>query len=227
LKSPHPNPPPEYRERGKRSFALLAGVLLSGALCLAAAAATGYINDFSKAEVGKPPPDVQIAGGAFVVAERDGNKLLELPGEPLDTFGLLYGPPQPAEASASARVQGESTGKRFPEFGVGVGDIGGYKLICLPGQNKLEIRKGDDPVAAVDLPQPWASGAWTTLKLEVRKTAGGRWNVQGKAWPAGKPEPVTPAVSADLIDPPPAGRASVWGIPFSGKPIRFDDLTAG
>jgi hypothetical protein len=200
---------------------------LACVLCLAGAAANHYVNDFTNAAVGKPPADVQIAGGAFVVAERDGNKLLELAGEPLDTFGLLYGPAQPPEATASARIHGESTGKRFPEFGVGVGDIGGYRLMLLPAQNKLELRRGDDAVAAVDLPQPWEGGSWTTLKLEVRKTADARWNVRGKAWPAGQPEPATPAVSADVIDAPPAGRASVWAVPFSGKPVRFDDLSSG
>jgi hypothetical protein len=196
-------------------------------LCVAAAAGTGYVNDFSKAEVGKPPADAQIAGGAFVVAEREGNKLLELPGEPLDTFGLLYGPAQPAEATASARIQGESTARRFPEFGVGVGDIGGYRLMLLPGQKTLQIRKGEDPVANAAMPPQWTSGGWTVLKIQIRKLDNGRWNVQGEAWPADQPEPTVPAVSADLIDPPPAGRASVWAVPFSGKPIRFDDLTAG
>ena len=195
-------------------------------LCLAAAG-TGYVNDFSTAAVGKPPADVQIAGGAFVVAERDGNKLLELPGEPLDTCGLLYGPAQPPEASASARIQGESMGKRFPEFGIGVGDIGGYKLMLLPGQNKLELRKGDDAVAAADLPQPWASRAWMTLKLQTRKGDGGKWRVEGKVWPGGQPEPPAWTVSLEATGAPPAGRASVWAIPFSGKSVRFDDLTAG
>ena len=194
-------------------------------LCVAAASA-GYLNDFSAAEVGKPPADVQVAGGAFMVVDRDGNRCLELAGEPLDTFGLLFGPAQPAEAVASARIRGESTGKLFPELGVGLGDIGGYRLMLLPAQKKVQLRKGEDPVADGDLPQGWASGTWTALKIEVRKAQGGRWNVRGKAWPAGQPEPTVPTVSADIIDAPPAGRASVWAVPFSGKPVRFDDLSS-
>ena len=194
------------------------------ALCAAVAGAK-YSNDFSAAAAGKPPADFEIAGGgAFAVVERDGNKLLELPGELLDTFGLLFGPQQPPEASASARIQSESSGKRFPEFGIGVGGIGGYRLMLLPAQQKLELRKGDDPLAAADLPQPWTSRSWTMLKLQVSKTGDGKWKLEGKAWPAGQPEPQAPSVAVDITEPPPGGRASLWGIPFSGKPIRFDDL---
>jgi hypothetical protein len=196
------------------------------AACLAPAGApTRY--DFSSAEVGKPPADMQIAGGAFTVVERDGNKVLELPGEPLDTFGLLFGPARPQETNVSAKVQGEATGRRFPEFGVGLGDIGGYRLMLLPGQKKLELRKGEDPVAAADLPEPWQSGSWMTLRLCVRKGDGGKWAVEGKAWSTGRNEPQAWAVSFEAAEPPPAGRASLWGVPFSGKPIRFDDLSVG
>jgi hypothetical protein len=195
-------------------------------ICLGAAG-TGYVNDFSAAEVGKPPADVQVAGGVFIVAERDGNKFLELPGEPLDTFGLLFGPAQGAETNVGVRVQSESTGRRFPEFGVGAGDIGGYRLMVLPGQKKLQLRKGEDPLADAEFPAPWTSGKWTELRLRVRKTDGAKWTVEGKAWPAGTPEPQAWPVSFEAATPPPPGRASIWAVPFSGKAIRFDDLKVG
>jgi hypothetical protein len=31
-------------------------------------------------------------------------------------------------------------------------------------------------------------------------------------------------ISLDEKSPPPAGRPSIWGSPYSGTPIRFDDL---
>ena len=209
---------PVFISRGARLVACIC------CLCLGAAGA-GYVNDFSAAEVGKPPADFAGAGGgAFTVVERDGNKVLELPGEPLETFGMLFGPQQPPEATAWARIQSESTGRRFPEFGIGLGDIGGYKLMFLPGQKKLELRKGDDAVASADLPEAWASGSWLALRLQVRKTAEAKWKIEAKGWPAAKPEPHPGQVFVETTDAPPAGRASLWGIPFSGKPIRFDDL---
>jgi hypothetical protein len=191
--------------------------------CLALADPGSYSANFSNAEVGKAPPDVQVVSGAFAVAEFNGERVLELPGEPLDTFGLLFGPAAAAEVTVGARVFSETSGRRFPEFGIGAGDIGGYKLMLLPGQKRLELRRGDDPVAIA--PYTWASGAWTELRLRIQKTDAGSWIVEGKAWLAGKPEPQAWPVSAEEKQPPAAGRASVWGIPFSGKPIRFNDLT--
>ena len=99
--------------------------------------------------------------------------------------------------------------------------------MLLPGQKKLELRKGDDPVAIADLPQPWTSGSWVSYRLQIRNTSDGRWKIEGKAWPAGNPEPQAWPVSVETKDAAPAGCASLWGVPFSGKPIRFDDLSCG
>jgi hypothetical protein len=77
------------------------------------------------------------------------------------------------------------------------------------------------------MPFEWKPKTWTMLTLRVTKAAEGKWRVECKAWPAGQPEPAKWSITAEATEPPPAGRASVWGIPFSGQPIRFDDLTSG
>jgi len=48
-----------------------------------------YSNGFDKAETGKVPEDLMVLEGGFAVQEESGNKFLELPGSPLETFGLL------------------------------------------------------------------------------------------------------------------------------------------
>jgi hypothetical protein len=48
--------------------------------------------------------------------------------------------------------------------------------------------------------------------------------VEGKVWQASSPEPPSWMISFDENEEPVAGRAAVWGNPFSGTPIRFDDL---
>ena len=123
------------------------------------------------------------------------------------------------------RAWSKTSGRRFPEFGIGVGDIGGYKLMFLPAQKKLELRKNDQVVAAGAYESAWESGTWTTLRLRVAK-AGNGWKVEGKAWPSDGMEPAKPTVSLDVTEAPQPGRASIWAAPFSGQPIRFDDLTA-
>jgi hypothetical protein len=202
------------------SVAVVALVLLT------VAAAPGPRIDFSSAQVGKLPAHVQAVVGGYAVAEFEKDKVLELPGEPLDIFGLLFGPGEQTEVDVRARAWSASSGRRFPEFGVGTGDVAGYRLLLLPGQKKLELRKSDDPIKSVAVSEPWKSGTWTWLRLRVMKKAEGRWSVEGKVWPADGAEPAAWQLTHEVSDPPQAGRASVWGIPFAGTPIRFDDLSA-
>ena len=91
-----------------------------------------------------------------------------------------------------------------------------------PGKKALEIFKGDEPRASV--PFGWVSGAWTWLRLQVRQTAPGVWVVEGKAWPAEGKEPAAWMIALEEKDAPTPGRAGLWGSPFSGTPIRFDDV---
>ena len=194
--------------------------LLCG-LCLCADPAAPYHSNLKDAEPGKLPAEFMVLGGTLSVREADGKKVLELTPEPLETGGFLFGPPSPA-GEVAARIWSAASGKRFPQFGVGTNDPGGYKLLLLPGQNRLELRRGDETRAAVVL-AGWKSGSWTRFRLHVAMTDG-KCRVEGKCWPDGSHEPQAWSISLDDAAPPPAGRASAWGIPFSGQPIRFDDL---
>lgn len=206
------------RRRGARGII----AFLSCALALGAAP---YRNDFSGAKPGPLPEGLQRINGDFTVARAEGNTFLELPGDPLDTFGVLFGPAEHAEVDVSARAWSKTSGRRYPEFGVGAGDIGGFKLMLLPAQKKLELRKNDHVVATGPYEADWKSGTWTTIRLRVTK-AGNGWKVEGKAWPSDAEEPEKAAVSLDVTEAPQPGRASIWAVPFSGQSIRFDDLSA-
>lgn len=181
-----------------------------------------FQNDFSKADVGKPPADVMVMSGDFSVKEdaKDG-RFLELPGEPLDTFGLLFGPTPTGNVSASARFFGTKKGRKFPAFGISVGGVGGYRLQISAAKKMLEIFQGDEVRHSVAY--EWKDESWTSLRVQVRKAAA-EWVVEGKAWPAGTPEPAAWTITFTTKDEPPAGRSGIWGSPFSGTPIRFDDL---
>jgi hypothetical protein len=189
-------------------------------LLLAALYATG----FDKAEPGKLPEDLMVLEGGFTVQEEGGNKFLELPGAPLETFGLLFGPTETENVSASARFYGTGKGRRFPTFAIGLNGVSGYKLQMSPGKKALELLKGESEALA-SVPYTWESGTWTSMRLQVRKTGEGRWQLEGKAWKHGSPEPAKWAISHAEKAPPISGRAGIWGMPYSGTPIRFDDLT--
>ncbi len=202
------------------AFTLCLGQQFSNQL-FAADAAVLYENNFEKADVGKVPDDFLVIDGDFTVKEENGNKFLELPGAPLDSYGLLFGPTVKPDVAVSARVFGTKKGRRFPTFAVGLGGQNGYRLQVSPAKGKLEIYKGDDILASVDY--EWKSGEWTMLELQIIKS-GDVWKLEGRAWTQGATEPLPPVVAFEEKEEPKPGRASIWGSPISTTPIQYDDL---
>lgn len=181
-----------------------------------------YENNFEKAVVGSVPDDFLVQDGAFTVKEEAGNKFLELPGAPLDTFGFYFGPTEKEGVAVTSRFFGTGKGRRFPTFAVGLGAGGLYRLQVSPAKKLVELYKGEAVKATI--PYDWQSDHWTFLRLQVRKIKDGEWKVEGKDWTQGKPEPDGWMITFDEKEEPIAGRASVWGNPYAGTPIRFDDL---
>src|SRR6266478_5339682 len=91
-----------------------------------------YENNFEKADLEKVPEDFLVLDGGFAVKEEAGNKFLELPGAPLDTFGALFGPTEKSSLAVSARIKGTSKGRRYPTFGVVLNGQGGYRSQVSP-----------------------------------------------------------------------------------------------
>ena len=201
--------------------ATVALLLLAGA---AAAPAPSFSENFDAMPVGKPPKEkILLVAGAFEVIDLGGgNKVLELPGEPLETFGAMFGPPDSNTIDVRARVWAAASGKRYPEFGVGAADVSGYKLLLLPRQKRLVIRKAETEVATAPC-DGWSSESWTAFRLVV-EPSDNAWRVTGYAWPAGGDEAKAAKVVFEEKEKPAPGRGSVWGMPFSAKPIRFDDI---
>jgi hypothetical protein len=196
---------------------------LISALAFSAFAQEGaYKQDFQSAEVGKLPKEFLVLDGGFVVVEEGGNKFLELPGAPLDAFGLLFGPTEKENRTVSARVFGTGKGRRFPTFSVGLNGVGGYKLQVSPSKGALELYKGE--AVKTSVPFQWSTGKWTRLSLTVKKAKENEWLIEGRAWEDGAAEPSAPTVAATEAEAPTAGRASIGGSPYATTPIRYDDL---
>ena len=123
--------------------------------------------------------------------------------------------------AVSAKIHGTLKGRRGPTFGVGLNGVAGHKLMVAPMKKALEIRKEDSVVATV--PFDWKSDSWTSLKLQLTEVKPGTWKLQGKAW-SGAEEPKEWQVSTETTTAPSSGKASVWGNPFAGTPIQFDDI---
>ena len=52
----------------------------------------------------------------------------------------------------------------------------------------------------------------------------GEWVAEGKVWKQGTPEPKDWMITEKSNEEPTSGRPAIWGNPFSGTPIQFDDL---
>jgi hypothetical protein len=181
-----------------------------------------YQMTFQTNSLEKVPDDMLVLDGGFAVKEESGNKFLELPGAPLETFGVLFGPTETNGLTVTARIRATGKGRRFPTFSVGLNGVGGYKLQVAPAKKLLELVKGEEVVA--NAPFTWESGSWTLLRLQSRQVKEGAFKVEGKAWKHGEAEPKAWLISHDETVAVPAGRPSVWGMPFAGTPIQFDDL---
>ena len=182
-----------------------------------------FKEDFEAASRDSVPEELMILGGQFSVKEIDGNKVLELPGNPLEDFGALFGPAESDGIAVRARIRSESTRRLAPRFGVGLSGVAGYRLLAAPGQKLLQLFKDQEIVATA--PFEWKSGTWASLYLQIRKVSDAKWIIEGRAWPDGTPEPKDWSISFEISETPPAGKASIWGAPYSGKPILFDDLS--
>jgi hypothetical protein len=204
---------------------LVAGLVALGGIvpagCVAAEKVV-YQNDFEKAEPGELPEEFLVLDGAFEIKQEGNNKFIELPGAPLETFGVLFGPSRGAGTAVTARIHGTGKGRRFPSFGVSLLGVGGYRLMVSPSKKAVEIYRGDEVEASV--PFEWTSDAWTHFQLHARKTDSGKWWIEGKVWKEGEAMPAAWTITHEVSEEPPAGRAAIWGSPYAGTPIRFDDL---
>jgi hypothetical protein len=197
-----------------------AGLFTAASLIQAQGAKPLFEEGFQSAKVGEVSEAFMVLDGQFAVGEEEGNRFLELPGAPLESFGVLFGPNESDGNEVTARIFGTKSGRKFPTFAVGLNGVGGYKVRVAPAKNAIELVKGDDIKASV--PFKWTSGQWTQFRLGVRKSGAGV-RITAKAW-QGAEEPKEPLLQHDESEKLPPGKAGVWGMPFSGTPIRFDDL---
>jgi len=193
-----------------------------GLITASAMGATVFEENFDKVAGADLPESLMLLDGQFRVVKEDGNGLLELPGSPLESYGLLFGSAAVSGREVQARIHGTKVGRKFPTFAAGLNGVNGYKIRVSPAKNAVELVVGNDFEVRATAPYKWASGEWVRLRLQV-VPAGNGVSVRAKVWQdAAEPEAWT--LTYDSPTAPPPGMAGVWGMPFSGTAIRFDDL---
>lgn len=181
-----------------------------------------FRQDFDQVKGEAVPDDFTVLDGQFSVQGEGKERCLTLPGAPLESFGVLFGTPAVSGREVQARIHGTKTGRKFPTFAAGLNGVNGYKVRVVPAKNAVEIVVGDAQEVKASMPFAWKSGEWTSLRLRVVPSGKGV-RVEAKAW-QGPAEPAAWGLSFDAEAAPPSGMAGVWGMPYSGTPIRFDDL---
>ena len=200
-----------------------ASALLIGLAALTLYAAEPlYQTNFEKTKTGEVPEDFLVLDGDFAVKQEEGNKYLELPGAPLDAFGFMFGPSARHGNEISARMFGTKKGRRYPVFGIALNGVNGYRLQVAPAKRAIELLKGSAVMAKV--PFRWGGGEWLRLALRVEQTGATEWTVSGRVWADGKKAPAKPTITHKETKEPRNGKPSIWGSPYSGTPIRYDDI---
>jgi hypothetical protein len=191
-------------------------------IAVASAAEPAFAQDFTKAT--EVPDTLMVLSGEFKISEDAGNKVLELNPVPLDTYSFLFGPTTKKEDAVAvrARIKSATKGRQAPTFGVGLGGVTGHVLRLAGTKKQIELVRDD--VALASAPSEWKSDTWLWFHLQVRPVDG-KWLVEGKSWSDGTPEPKEWQITYTDEKAPVAGRASAWGMPYSGKAVLFDDLT--
>jgi len=181
-----------------------------------------YQNNFEQTETDNVPDEFLVLDGDFAVKQEGGNKYLELPGAPLDAFGFMFGPSARHGNEISARMFGTKKGRRFPVFGVSLNGVNGYRLQVTPAKRAIELLKAGAVVAKV--PFRWGGGEWLRLALRVEQTGEDEWTVSGTVWADDEKAPAKPTLTYKETKEPRNGKPSIWGSPYSGTPIRYDDI---
>jgi len=189
------------------------------------AAPTKFEEDFEKIEVGEAPDKIMEIEGTFTVVEEDGKKFLRVEAEPLDEKGMVMGPSMKGGGSIEAKIRSFKKRRSYPRFGVGLHGISGYRLRLVPSSGKVELLKNEEEVVSEKF--KWKADTWTNFKLEIKKS-GDKWSIEGWVWPVAEgdegKQPEKPSISHVDDEAPGQGKASLWGSPYSGKPIDFDDV---
>jgi hypothetical protein len=182
--------------------------------------------DLERFPDGNPPREIFVIEGDVRIATVSGGKVLEIKGDRKEAdAGVVLGASTGGAATIEARVLASKAGRSLPRFGVGVHGQSGFRLYVVPARKELHLVKNDEVIktAAFD----WKSGSRVILRLAVSRAGKGTWTVTGMAWTAGDPEPANPQITQETTAPPTRGQCSLWGTPYAGTPIDFDEIKVG
>ncbi|MBN37347.1 MAG: hypothetical protein CMI29_02670 [Opitutae bacterium] len=182
-----------------------------------------FEESFSSVEVGSEPENLFILDGAYAVSEEDDNRRLTLPGSPVGDFGLLFGPRvREKSLELSFSFLGMKKGRRLPALAAGLGGVRSYRFRLNAATKQIILTRQDVEIGKVAY--QWESGAWCQVRFQALPGDGENTRIRLKLWKRAEEEPGEWLF--DEIDRSAfaGGKCALWGYPYAGTPIHFDDL---
>jgi hypothetical protein len=180
-----------------------------------------WSENFESMEDGKSPSHWIGAAGKFVVAERDGGKVLrKAPRERgLNRSALYMGPSSLSNYTIQADVLATKEGRRRADVGL---IAGGYTLDLMGAHQKLQIRSWAAELRmAEEMPFEWETDTWYRMKLMV-ENGPEKAVIRGKVWPRDEPEPAAWTMTAE--DPLPIQGGSPGLVAYTPVDAFYDNL---
>jgi hypothetical protein len=146
-----------------------------------------------------PPGWVNAAAGRLSVVTLEGGKVLEK--APTNTIfkriRAFIGPASWSNYTFEASVRAATRRRQMGDVGI---TAQRYSLVLYGTTQKLKLEPWEpETQRTVTVPFTWQPDTWYRLKLRVENLANGQVRAQGKAWPAGQPEPSEWII--DKVDP--------------------------
>ena len=182
-----------------------------------------FQEDFSKVGIGSEPETLFILDGEISVTSEKGNAVLLIPGSPVGEFGFLFGPRirnKPMELEFTFKSNNQ--GRRYPSFAAGLGGMRGYRVRVNPAARKVLLSHDGDPLSEVRF--NWKSGEWHHLRIQAIPLNQKASQLKFKLWQTSKSEPLEWLMDFKAEIEFEGGKCAVWGYPYSGLPIYFDNI---
>ena len=182
-----------------------------------------FEENFSSYDLGTEPDSLFILDGAYEVREETEQKVLTLPGSPVGDFGFLFGP-RVREKTLELQFTFKSAkkGRRFPSIAAGLGGVRAFRFRLNPAARKLLVYA--DGRLLGERSFVWLEEAWWKVRLEASPLSEERSRVRLKLWPESKGEPDNWLFDQETEFAFKGGKCAIWGYPYAGTEIHFDEL---
>ena len=182
-----------------------------------------FSENFSNLWIGEEPENLFILDGKFLVQRNEGDKVLELAGSPVGDFGFLFGS-RIKEKAMELQFSFHSTkqGRRYPAIAAGIGGMRGYRFRWNASARKILLFR--DEVLLLEKTISWKSSAWWQIRFQVLPRRESQNLIRLKLWQKGNEEPKVWFIEHEDQFLFKGGKCVLWGFPYSGNSIHFDDL---